>query len=321
MCYDFIMFEWKIQKGWEEYRRDFGLGRLALATSIFNTFLFAISFFMGGPLLEAIYPVLFSLIFFLLRERIAKLSSLIIFALTAISITITILLNYYLVGLLDQLSGDLLRYDDIFSAFDLWLYSMPVASFIKIVSGNIFGSYQWLYYDFLQISYMTYYLFPFFGGFFYYSQLSERNKAKIGRLVGSVLIFFNLNYLLYLIVPVTGPQYYIDLMSELSLPMSFVGKYFNHLVYQSHPNFIDCFPSGHAGISILITIWMFKIKNHYRYIFLFFCLGMIQATLGLKYHYTLDVLCAIPFAAFCYWLSYKFIPQTLEVRKNRKWRF
>lgn len=316
------MFEWKIQKGWEEYRRDFGLGRIAMATSIFNTFLFALSYFMvGSLLLEAIYPVLFSLIFFFFRDRISNLRPLTIFIINAIPVTITILLNYVLVGLLDQLSGSLTRLDQTFVDFDQWLYSMPVASFIKIYSFKIFGGLQWLYYDYLQISYMTYYLFPFLGGFFYYSQLSERNKSKIGRLVGSVAIFFNFNYIFYLIVPVTGPQYFVESMKELSLPMSSVGEFFNNFIYQSHPNFIDCFPSGHAGISILITIWMFKIKNHYRYVFLFFCLGMIQATIGLKYHYTLDIIAAVPFAAFCYWLSYKFIPLELEIREKRKWKF
>jgi len=316
------MFEWKIQKGWDEYRRDFGLGRLALATSVFNTFLFAISFSMIGiAVLEAFYPVVFSMIFFLFRDRIAKYRPLTIFVINAIPVTITILLNYYLVGLLDQLSGQFVRMDQVFVDFDQWLYGMPVASFIKVLSLRLFGSLQWLYYDYLQISYMTYYLFPFLGGVFYYKQLSQRNKAKIGRLIGSIAIFFNFNYLFYLIVPVTGPQYFIDKMNELSLPMSSVGRYFNNFIYESHPNFIDCFPSGHAGISILITIWMFKIKNHYRYIFLFFCIGMIQATVGLKYHYTLDILSAIPFAAFCYWLSYKFIPLDLEVREKRKWKF
>ncbi len=316
------MFEWKIQKGWDEYRRDFGLGRIALATSVFNTFLFALSYLMTSQvLLEPIYPVLFSLVFFFLRDKISRFRPTTIFIINSFAVSITIVLNYILIGVLDQITGTIQRMDLGFAQFDLQLYSMPVASFMKVVSFEIFGSYQWLYYDYLQISYMTYYLFPFFGGIFYFRQLSSRNKSKIGRLIGSVALFFNINYILYLLVPITGPQYYIAEMKELALPFSQIGHYFNRLVFHSHPNFIDCFPSGHAGIAILITMWMFKIKNHYRYIFLFFCAGMIQATLGLKYHYTLDVLFAIPFSVSIYYLSYKFIPIELDVRSRRKWRF
>lgn len=315
-----LMFEWKIQKGWEEYRRDFGLGRVAITTCFLNTFLFAIgSFAFGGLVIEALFPVIVSLIFFQVRERITQLRPHQIFIANIIPVGITIVLNYYIVGLYDQI-GHLERYDSFFHMTDLKIFKLPIAFAISEFY-DFLGPLKWIYYDLLQIAYMTYYLFPILGGYFYYQQLAKNHKFKIARFIGSVVIFFNLNYLLYLIIPVTGPQYFVEELQALDLPLSFLGQWLNNLIYEGHPNFIDCFPSGHTGISILITIWMFKIKNHYRYLFLLVTIFMIQATVALKYHYLLDVACAIPFAYLCYKLAYLLIPIDVDVRKNRKWRY
>ncbi|EQC44904.1 phosphatase PAP2 family protein [Bacteriovorax sp. Seq25_V] len=315
------MFESKIQKAWQDYRGDFGLGRIGLWVSLFEVFIFFICLlFFEAIIIEPLLPVILILFLISLEAYIHRLRNVHRFLINTLFLTCCIIFNYVFVGTFDKLAGGLTRYDLYFADLDLQILGLTSAAFFLKVT-SFLGPLQSLYYDFLQLSYMTYFLFPFLGGIFYYQQLSERNKYKIGRFFASLMIFFFFNFLLYVLVPVSGPQYFLASVKELSLPLSAFGVFFNNIVLNSHPNFIDCFPSGHTGISVLVTIWMFKIKNHYRYIFLLFCVGMIQATLALKYHYLLDVLCAFPFAFICYKLAYFIVPIDIDIRRHRKWRF
>ena len=314
------MFEWKIQKAWDDYRLDFGLGRTLLLTAIFNVFLFFIGILLLNTIIyEPLLLVLLSQVLIHLREYIVKLRQNYIFFVLGVFVAISIVYNYLYVGLFDQYAGGLVRFDAFFSKIDMEIFNAPVANYIYSIIGKK-SLFTTIYYDLIQLSYFTFYLYPIFGGIFYYAQLNRSGKFKIGRYAISIILFFNINYLLYLLVPVSGPQYFLTEPLSLNLPFSNFGLWLNGLIYDGHPNFIDCFPSGHAGISILVTAWMFKIKNHYRYIFLIFCILMINATLALGYHYLLDILAALPLTLICYKLSYYILPIKADVRTNRKWR-
>jgi hypothetical protein len=315
------MFEWKIQKAWESPEKDLGLGRILIFTSALNVLFFALFFLsfqtiVYGPLAV----ILLSLVAINCRDVMDSLNQRVQLAIIIFFVALVIIYNYSFVGLFDRMWGGLPRMDYYFSYIDHYLFGTSVSQWIYAALGSD-SILTTLYYDFIQVSYLCFYLFPILGGLFYYKQLGRANKYKSGRYFASVTIFFIVNYLLYLLVPVTGPQYYLPFLSDLQLPMSSLGNSLNELVYNNHPTLIDCFPSGHAGVSILVTTWMFKIKNHYRYVFLIFCLGMINATLALKYHYVLDVVSSLPLAYFSYKLSYLVVPFAIVERKKRKWKF
>lgn len=314
------MFEKNIQRSWVNYRFDFGIGRISLIICLFNLFLFLLSVLLfGAPVYEVFYPVVLSVTLIHYYDILIRLSDSLKFIIINVFLTFSVLIDYYYIGSIDMVAGGFKRFDLLFANLDRLIFGRPIAEFLLDCS-LVLGPFRGLYYDFLQFSYLTYFFFPFFGGWFYYRQLTDKNKYKISRFVGSIALFFSFNYFLYLIVPVSGPQYFELELKDLHLPFSTFGQFMNQLVKKSHPNFIDCFPSGHAGIAILVTYWMFKIKNHYRYIFLLFCFGMILATISLKYHYLLDVICAIPFSILCFYLSFYLIPLNYDMRVNRKWR-
>jgi hypothetical protein len=314
------MFEKNIQKSWENYQYDSGLGRIALVICTFNVFLFVLCLALfSTPIYEIFLPIAISLGIILYQEKISNYSCVCKFLILAIFVSSSIIIDYYFIGVVDRIAGGFRRYDTYFSLIDDFILGDQSAKFFYDVFSG-YGLFSTVLYDFLQISYMTYFLFPFLGGIFYFKQLNERNKYKISRYVGSITILFILNYFFYLLVPVSGPQYHDKLVQNLDLPLSIIGKLMNNLVFTSHPTFIDCFPSGHVGIAFLVTFWMFKIRNHYRYIFLIFFIGMFFATLSLKYHYLFDVLVAIPFSYSCIYISYLLIPIDIEKRHNSKWR-
>jgi hypothetical protein len=309
------MFEYKIQNAWDSYISDFGLGRVILFICFFNLLLMFLGILMTGYLLVlSLYPIGLSLLFYFLRPQIIKLRSLYIFLINTIPITITIVFNYYLVGEFDRLAQGLIRYDEWFSSIDQSLFGKQIAILIQDFWKE--NSFKTVYYDLIQTAYLTYYIFPIYGGVLYYRLLDEKRKYKIGRYFSSMAIFYSVNYLFYLIIPVMGPQFYHRDLFQNTLPLSSYGELLHSIVSTGQVTFIDCFPSGHTGIAILVTIWLFRIHHQQRFISLLVSILMILATLSLRYHYTLDVLSAFPLALICYKLGHILIP--IDVYRRQK---
>lgn len=314
------MFESKLQRSWREYKRDYAFTRIAIWVCFFQVFLTFISMFLIGQFDHSpLYIVGIAFIFINLIQIRVFVKPYSLYFISILFLTLTILGNYLFVGKVAKFATELERFDLFFANIDIFLFNKPISLYLNEIYRH-FGSFTFVIYDFLQLSYMTYFFFPLLGSIFYFRQLDKIHRYRIGRFFSSMIIFFCLNYLLYLIVPVSGPIYYLDEVKNLHLEMSYFGNFLNQLVARSHPNYIDCFPSGHTGISVLVTYWMFKIKNHFRYIFLIFCLGMIFATMSLKYHYFLDVICALPFSILCFKLGYLLVPTRYDIRKLRRWK-
>lgn len=303
-----VLFEYKIQEAWDDYKTDFGLGRISLYICLYNAFLFFFAWvFLGHIVPLALIPIVISSFFYFFRSHVIKKDNLFIFCMNSIPLIITIILNYYLIGEFDRLAGSFTRLDPYFSQFDIWVFGMPLAKIIEelFVRAGLLGTF---FYDLMMIGYLSYFLLPIFVGAFYYRELPRLRKYKIGRYFSSVIIYFSLNYLFYLSVPVTGPQFFhLDLYSN-PLPFSVYGEFLHGLVQNGQTTFIDCFPSGHFGISVLVTIWMFKINHRYRFLITFITSCILCATLFLRFHYTLDILASIPLALLCYKLSWILFP-------------
>lgn len=312
------MFEYRIQEAWENYRADFGLGRLTLFVAFYNTFLFFLSgLFFGGFQLMALYPVGFAMIFYLLRPRFVRFKDVTKLILNVIPLTIAISLNYFLVGEMDRASQLLLRRDPFFSGLDLWLFGSPVAQhFYSVLEpAGMIGSFI---YDLMMTSYFTYYLIPWYGAILYFRQLPASLHYRLGRYQASIIIFFCLNYLLYLTVPVEGPQYYLKDYFTAPIPFSFWGEKLWWMVRNGQTTFIDCFPSGHLGITILVAIWLFKINHSHRFFMALMVFLIGGATLAIRYHYTLDLIFALPLAILSFKLGNVLLPSSLDLYSYRK---
>lgn len=312
------MFEYRIQQAWDSYRADFGLGRLTLFICFFNVFLFFLSgLFFGAFQLLALYPVVFAMIFYLLRPKFVRFSDVTKLILNVLPLTLTISLNYYLIGEMDRASGVLTRLDAFFSGFDLWLFDEPVALIFESVlkPTGLVGTFI---YDLMMTSYMFYYLIPWYGAILYYRQLPEHLRYRLGRYQASLIVFFCINHLFYLIVPVEGPQFYLKEYFTWTLPFSAWGQMLWNVVHTGQTTYIDCFPSGHFGISVLVSIWLFKINHSHRFFMSFVTFCIACATLAIRYHYTLDLICSFPLAYVSFKLGNVLLPSELDFYSYRK---
>jgi membrane-associated phospholipid phosphatase len=301
------VFEYSIQKAWEEYHKDMGLGRIAILVGSFNLLFFVIGIFIGVVRPLALAPVVLALVYILMRAKFLKLPVLLQFILAMVPIILSIKLNYLLVGQYDQMAGGFTRLDPFFMKFDQWLFGEPVA----LVFRSFFEGYptltQWVY-DFMMLSYFLYFILPIYGAILYYNVLPKKERYYLGRYFASVVIFFNMNFLFYLAIPVTGPQYFLEEKFTRELPFSAFGHALHSWVGNAQTAFIDCFPSGHTGMAVLVGIWLFRLNLVQRFIISPITLGIVFATLALRYHYVLDVVAAFPMALICYTLSFLLIP-------------
>lgn len=312
------MFEHKIQKAWENYRGDFGLGRIVLFIAFFNTFLFFISGLAFNKFqFLALAPVVVAFIFYFLRPKVVWMSNVNKLIINTIPLGLTIILNYYLVGLFDSSAGGVERLDGFFATFDEKLFGNPVAHFIY----SLFDKDSFitsLYYDVLITSYLTYFLLPFYGGILYYRSLPVKYKYKLGRYFSSMILFYSVNYLFYLGIPVTGPQYFSANFFDYALPLSDFGRVLYNIVQEGQTTFIDCFPSGHTGIALLTSLWLFRFQHPHRFFMAILTLIIMAATLTMRYHYTLDVFFAFPLTYLSFRAAYLIFPvriQMVEIEK------
>lgn len=311
------MFEFSIQKTWDEYHKDMGLGRIVLLIALFNTFLFFVGILMGGIRTTALLPVIVAILYIFFRPRFLKLGPLWQFIWATLAILITIKLNYLLIGQYDRMVDGLTRMDAFFVSFDKGLFGKNVADvFLDFFQQTPVIAQA--AYDFMMFSYIIYFFLPLYGAILYYRILKRESRYYLGRYFASIVLFFNINFLFYLGIPVTGPQYYLKEEFSKPLPFSWFGAELHHWVAQLHNTFIDCFPSGHAGMAILIGIWLYRLNHIQRFVITPISLGIIGATLAMRYHYVLDIVAAVPLALICYMLSYLIIPLRTHGRHQRK---
>ena len=173
-------------------------------------------------------------------------------------------------------------------------------------------------YDMMMLSYMLYYLLPIYGGAILYQELKSKNKYKISRYVASFVLFFLINFFCYLLVPITGPQFYWEQDFTTALPLTDFGQTLWQMVRDGQTTFIDCFPSGHTGIAILTNLWFFKINHHQRFLMSFIGLCIVSATLAMRFHYTIDLAMAIPLALVSYKLSGLVFPVSFDAHLQRE---
>jgi len=312
------MFEYRIQEAWDDYKSDMGLGRVLLFLAFYNLFLFFLSgFSFGGFRFDALYPIFIAFIFYFLRPRIKSLNDTALFFLNSIPAGLCVILNYYLIGEFDRSVGGLARRDPLFSAFDEWIFGGPPSLIFERIA-NQAGLIGSIIYDIMMLSYMSYFLLPLIGGYLYLRMLPKEDHYKVGRFFFSVVLYFAMNFIFYLLVPVTGPQYWMEDAFTNPLPLTAFGQFLWSLVNDGQTTFIDCFPSGHTGISFLVTIWMYRINHPARYILCITTAFIIGATLAMRYHYTLDLVCAFPLAYFCHRVAWFFIPVDIRSQTLRK---
>ena len=154
--------------------------------------------------------------------------------------------------------------------------------------------------ELMNFGYFSYYLIIFgIPVLFYY-----KKPEYFQKLLFVLLTSFYLYYLLFIIVPVIGPQFYFEGDLAVFTPQGPFG-YLIKFIQETGEVPTGAFPSSHVGISILLGYYVFKyFREYFLAIFLIITI-LIFSTVYIKAHYVLDVIVAFIVTPIFYFLSNK----------------
>ncbi len=154
--------------------------------------------------------------------------------------------------------------------------------------------------DYLQISYLAYYILPAVIILYYY----KKNKIKrLSYTLFALSLGYYISYLGYIFLPAIGPRYSLSYLSHIPLNGGAVFKVVHPILNQLEHIKQDCFPSGHTEISLLVFLLFYEENKKIALLILPIVLSLILATLVLRYHYFADVISGIIVAFLVYYIS------------------
>jgi hypothetical protein len=153
--------------------------------------------------------------------------------------------------------------------------------------------------DLMMACYMSYFLWPVLIGAIYF--VNDR-MVDFDRWTLAICFFFALNYAGYLAVPAIGPRF--ALLDQFDGPIRghlWAGQLATAI---SHSPYIrDCFPSGHAGIGMMVIYESGRRLPRLFRVILPVAIGLIASTIALRFHYVIDLFASAPLAAVALWLA------------------
>jgi len=142
--------------------------------------------------------------------------------------------------------------------------------------------------EIMFMGYFSYYLMVFGVPLMMYIY----NKGKVEWTVFVVIGSFLLYYLIFIILPVAGPQFYFEDVNSKIPDSLFFGKAvaFVQMVGEGHTG---AFPSSHVGVALIFLYITFRFLRSLFYFLLPLVAILILATIYIKAHYFVDILAGI----------------------------
>jgi membrane-associated phospholipid phosphatase len=148
--------------------------------------------------------------------------------------------------------------------------------------------------DLLLVCYYSYFLWPLLVG----ASIFQRSRAAYAEYRLAMVLFFIVNFALYVAVPAVGPRFFLAGLYAAPLQGWVLTPWLDGLMRVTDFN-RDCFPSGHTGFTFIVLVYA---ALHARRIFWFMApvaSGLVAATVLARFHYGVDLLCAVPAVIAC----------------------
>jgi membrane-associated phospholipid phosphatase len=207
--------------------------------------------------------------------------------------------------------------DHVFASAEQWLFGcQPSLEFSRALPQKFWS-------EAFHMGYFAYYPMIFATAILPLTQ----SKARFAEYSFIILATFLLYYVIYLFLPVAGPQYYFAAIGEQAAEagnFTAVGDYFRtHLEMRPSPGpegfFRSCvesaqaggerpqaaFPSSHVGVSTVLMILLWRLRNWAFVCILPFYVLLCCATVYIEAHYAIDVIGGFVSAVVFYFLTKK----------------
>jgi len=126
---------------------------------------------------------------------------------------------------------------------------------------------------------------------------AERRYPEFRYYAFLISLGFLASYLGYLLVPVRGPRIFLAHLQHTRLGGLWLFEGMQRVLNQLEAAHYDCFPSGHAELTLLACWSSRRISMKLFAAFSVYSLAIVFATVYLRYHYTVDVLAGAVLAA------------------------
>ena len=124
------------------------------------------------------------------------------------------------------------------------------------------------------------------------SALYFKRKQLAPKSIFIVVFSFYLYYVIFDVLPVSGPQFYLKDVPTASIPQYFFGRIMEGILTDMEQP-TGAFPSSHVGVAVILSILSFKHLKKMFFAIAFFSIGICFATVYIKAHYLIDVLAGL----------------------------
>lgn len=175
---------------------------------------------------------------------------------------------------------------------------------------NIFSS-KW-FSELMHFGYFSYYLLTVGVPLLIYYKLPEHFIKSM-----FIIIFsFCLYYLIFIIFPSIGPQFYFS-VQDTSVPKGFLFDKIMHLIVSNAETETGAFPSSHVGMTIIFLILIWKHHRKYFIILLSISIILILSTVYIKAHYAIDIIAGVISGFLFFYLS-RFIYTSINKKSYQR---
>jgi hypothetical protein len=112
-----------------------------------------------------------------------------------------------------------------------------------------------------------------------------------------IALGYLVSYIGYILVPARGPRFFLDSLQHQPLTDGAAVNAMRALLDWIESAHYDCFPSGHTELTILAWWSSRLISPGLHRAYLAYTMGIIFATVYLRYHYTVDLCAGVVVAA------------------------
>ena len=147
--------------------------------------------------------------------------------------------------------------------------------------------------EIFQIVYTSFYFLPAFTCFLLYVR---GNKIEFHVSASAILIGFYISYIGYYLSPAIGPRFTLNHVQTIPLDGLLTFRFLRSTLDQVGGITRDCYPSGHALVSVLTVLLARRYYRPFAKIALAWTILLLISTVYLRYHYFVDIIAGIALA-------------------------